>query len=84
MMCGSGGTVSTKARHNADATCTLEVAAAVIRDVPNKVYTVCSNGQQNAALCARTSTRTICAAQAVSTGQLVLSWACFAGMAGGR
>ena len=58
---GSGGTVSTKARHNADATCTLEVAAAVIRDVPNKVYTVCSNDQQNMVLCLCAPTRAICA-----------------------
>ena len=52
-------TASTRARHDADASCPPEVAAAVMSDVPNKVYAVCSNDRQNAALCARASTRAI-------------------------
>ena len=43
-------TVSTEARHDADASCIPEVAAAVMIDVPNEVCTVCGNDWQNMVL----------------------------------
>ena len=60
-MQGRRHTVSTKARHDADASCMSGVAAAVMSDVPNEVCMACSNDRQNAVLCTRASTRTICA-----------------------
>ena len=76
-------TASTRARHDADASCPPEVAAAVMSDVPNKVCTVCSNDRQNAALCARASTSAIRAGDCCEHWPASPAYVCFAGMAGG-